>query len=49
MQVPDLIFSGTVTPNRRRVYIAWRLMSEAVTMSMADMVELPVSSWTCCY
>lgn len=37
--VPDLIFTGKASPNARRTYIAWRLMSEAVTMTMADMVR----------
>ena len=34
--VRDLIFTGVDTPLNRRVYVAWRLMSEAVTIVLAD-------------
>jgi hypothetical protein len=36
--VPDLINTGTPTDMKRRVYLAWRILSEAVTMTQADMV-----------
>eukprot|EP01065_Artemidia_motanka_P004030 TRINITY_DN11951_c0_g1_i1.p1 TRINITY_DN11951_c0_g1~~TRINITY_DN11951_c0_g1_i1.p1 ORF type:complete len:987 (+),score=305.28 TRINITY_DN11951_c0_g1_i1:96-3056(+) len=36
--IPDLVFTGEVTPQLRRVYIVCRMLSEAVTMILADMV-----------
>lgn len=36
--VPDLTYAGTEgTDTERRVYTAWRMLSEAVTLSQADM------------
>ncbi len=36
--MPDLVFTGEHDAHRRRVYITWRMMSEAVSMTLADMV-----------
>ncbi|MBZ5708420.1 hypothetical protein [Nannocystis pusilla] len=36
--LPDLVFTGTVTELGRRVYVAYRMISEAVTLVLADMV-----------
>jgi adenylate kinase len=36
--LPDLIFTGKVDDHRRRVYIIARMMSEAVTLVLADML-----------
>eukprot|EP00466_Bigelowiella_natans_P019999 jgi/Bigna1/86105/estExt_fgenesh1_pg.C_80092 len=36
--VPDLVFEGKVSTLHKNVYITWRMMSEAVTMIMADMI-----------
>ena len=35
--IPDLIFTGNDSILHKRVYICWRMMSEAFTMCMADM------------
>lgn len=35
--IPDLIFTGNTSPIHSQVYICWRMMSEAFTMTMADM------------
>ncbi len=35
--MPDLVFDGTDTPDHRRTYIAYRMMSEAVSLVLADM------------
>jgi hypothetical protein len=36
--IPDLVFSGNDSPFNRFVYIAYRLMSEALTLVLADMI-----------
>jgi hypothetical protein len=36
--LPDLVFSGRVSEAGRRVYIAYRMISEAVTLVLADMI-----------
>lgn len=36
--LPDLLFSGRVSEAGRRVYIAYRMISEAVTLVLADMI-----------
>ncbi|CAF1163146.1 unnamed protein product [Adineta ricciae] len=36
--IPDLVFVGTNTILHRRAYIAWRMISEATTMALADML-----------
>lgn len=36
--LPDLVFTGTVSGLHRRVYVAYRMISEAVTLVLADMV-----------
>lgn len=36
--VPDLIYDGNNSPAHKHVYAAWRMMSEAMTMIMADML-----------
>ncbi len=36
--MPDLVFDGVDTPDHRRIYIAYRMMSEAVSLVLADMV-----------
>jgi adenylate kinase len=36
--VPDLIFTGTDSVVHRRAYVAYRMISEATTMTMADML-----------
>ena len=35
---PDLIFDGSVNPEDRRIYIMYRMMSEAFTLVLADML-----------
>eukprot|EP01119_Soliformovum_irregulare_P018038 TRINITY_DN5466_c0_g1_i2.p1 TRINITY_DN5466_c0_g1~~TRINITY_DN5466_c0_g1_i2.p1 ORF type:complete len:1067 (+),score=393.58 TRINITY_DN5466_c0_g1_i2:284-3484(+) len=36
--IPDLIFVGNNSVRHRRAYIAWRMISEATTMTLADML-----------
>ncbi len=36
--IPDLVFDGTHTPLTQKVYIGYRLMSEAITLVLADML-----------
>lgn len=36
--LPDLVFCGRVNASNRRVYIAYRMISEAVTLVLADMI-----------
>lgn len=36
--LPDLVFTGTVSAAGRAVYVAYRMISEAVTLVLADMV-----------
>ncbi len=36
--MPDLVFDGADTIDHRRIYIAYRMMSEAVSLVLADMV-----------
>lgn len=36
--LPDLVFTGRVSARARAVYIAYRMISEAVTLVLADMV-----------
>jgi hypothetical protein len=36
--MPDLLFDGIDSPDHRRVYIAYRMMSEAVSLVLADMM-----------
>lgn len=36
--IPDLIFEGDGSEEMRRVYSAWRMMSEAMTLVIADML-----------
>jgi hypothetical protein len=36
--IPDLIFTGKTSPEHKNVYVAARLMSEALTLVMADML-----------
>jgi hypothetical protein len=36
--MPDLVFDGASSPDHQRVYIAYRMMSEAVSLVLADMV-----------
>lgn len=36
--IPDLIFTGTDNLKIKKTYIYWRMMSEAVSMTMADML-----------
>jgi hypothetical protein len=36
--IPDLVFNGIDTPFHRLVYITYRLMSEALTLVLADMI-----------
>ncbi|CAF1249383.1 unnamed protein product [Rotaria magnacalcarata] len=36
--IPDLVFIGTDSILHRRAYIAWRMVSEATTMALADML-----------
>jgi hypothetical protein len=36
--VPDLIFTGNDSVHHRRAYVAYRMISEATTMTMADML-----------
>lgn len=36
--IPDLIFTGQDTPATRQLYIVYRMMSEAMTLVLADMV-----------
>ncbi|PCC71831.1 hypothetical protein SAMN02745121_03183 [Nannocystis exedens] len=36
--MPDLVFTGTASALHRRVYVAYRMISEAVTLVLADMV-----------
>lgn len=40
--LPDLVFTGDQSPTLRRVYIAHRMISEAVTLVLADMVFVDV-------
>ncbi|MFO0595297.1 MAG: hypothetical protein U0228_08335 [Myxococcaceae bacterium] len=35
--MPDLLFDGTDSVDHRRTYIAWRMLSEAISLSLADM------------
>lgn len=37
MCIPDLIVSGSLTDHEKKVYIAYRMMSEAITLVFADM------------
>ncbi len=36
--IPDLVYVGNDSTLHRRAYIAWRMVSEATTMSLADML-----------
>lgn len=36
--IPDLVFTGNVSPTARRTYILYRMLSEATTMVFADML-----------
>ncbi len=36
--LPDLVFTGAFGPRERAVYVAYRMISEAVTLVLADMV-----------
>lgn len=36
--IPDLIFEGDASEEMRNVYVAWRMMSEAMTLVIADML-----------
>ena len=36
--MPDLVFDGVATLDHKRVYIAYRMMSEAVSLVLADML-----------
>lgn len=36
--LPDLIYTGNNSFSHRRAYIIWRMSSEALTMSLADML-----------
>jgi inosine/xanthosine triphosphate pyrophosphatase family protein len=36
--IPDLIFDGDGSEEMRNVYVVWRMMSEAVTLVIADML-----------
>lgn len=36
--IPDLIFDGDDSEQMRNVYVAWRMMSEAMTLVIADML-----------
>lgn len=36
--IPDLIFDGEDSPEMQNVYTAWRMMSEAMTLVLADML-----------
>ena len=36
--IPDLVFDGVISPLHKKVYIAYRLMSEAITLVLADMI-----------
>ena len=36
--IPDLLFDGEDSPEARIVYSAWRMMSEAMTLILADML-----------
>ena len=36
--VPDLVFDGVLSPLHSNTYIIWRMLSEAVTMTMADAI-----------
>jgi adenylate kinase len=36
--IPDLIFTGNHSEKNKKVYIYWRMMSEATSMIMADML-----------
>eukprot|EP01117_Protostelium_nocturnum_P011379 TRINITY_DN4128_c0_g3_i1.p1 TRINITY_DN4128_c0_g3~~TRINITY_DN4128_c0_g3_i1.p1 ORF type:complete len:1013 (+),score=345.52 TRINITY_DN4128_c0_g3_i1:212-3250(+) len=36
--IPDLIYTGNSTIHHRRAYIAYRMISEATTMALADML-----------
>ncbi len=38
MLIPDLVVAGTLTPHEQRVYTASRMMSEAITLVLADML-----------
>ena len=42
--IPDLVFTGTDSLLHRRAYIAWRMMSEATTMALADMLLIDALS-----
>lgn len=35
--MPDLVFDGAQSEDHRRTYIVWRMMSEAVSLALADM------------
>jgi len=37
MHIPDLVVSGPLSEHERRVYMAYRMMSEALTIVIADM------------
>lgn len=36
--IPDLVFDGVASPLHKKVYITYRLISEAVTLVLADMI-----------
>lgn len=36
--IPDLVFDGVISPLHKKVYISYRLMSEAITLVLADMI-----------
>lgn len=36
--IPDLVFDGDGSDEMRNVYVAWRMMSEAMTLVIADML-----------
>lgn len=40
--LPDLLFTGNHSSKHRMIYIAWRMLSEAVTMSLADMLFIDI-------
>lgn len=42
--IPDLVFTGNNSIFHRRAYIAWRMISEATTMALADMLLIDALS-----
>jgi adenylate kinase len=36
--IPDLVFTGDTSPAHRTTYVAYRMMSEAITLVLADML-----------